>query len=760
MQDWNQKGFAAEGILEAFVDHPLVGVVVYANDHIVFANRAICDALQRPLDELRNLDKQAVFDLVHPEDRDLVRARFRMRHEGKEPEPVVRFRVLIPDDEPRWVESTTLPFEHDGSRALLNTYRDLTLEMRKEEERRETREMLAGIYRQIPTGLLIYRYSDEGRLSLMEGNPAALQLTGIDPSQWLGRDFDEIWPEARDQGITRSFQKVMETGETYVTEDMHYEDERLTGAFRVVAFRMREDQLGVAFENVTARKASELALSLSEEKFRFLFEHMAQGVVYQDADGAITSANPAAERILGLSLDQMQGRTSMDPRWRSVHEDLSDFPGETHPAMVALKSGRPLNDVVMGVFHPEEERHRWILVNAVPQFQEGDEHPGGVFSTFTDITPRKELEDELSAHEMELRKQRDTAQQYLDIAGVMFVALDQEGRVTLCNPKGCEVLGWRQGEILGRDWFETCIPEGNRREVRDVFDRLIRGEIEPVEYFENPVLTRQGEERMVWWHNSLRSSQGRVIGILSSGEDITERMKDAEAIVASREQLRRLNVRITKVLENERTNIARQVHDELGQILTALRMDATGLISGASEMDVESRLLRLKGMVGLLDSAISSVRGISRQLRPGILDDLGLCSALETETEEFWKRSDVVASFKAPQEDPELPDEVATALFRIYRELLTNVARHARAGRVDGKLVIEESGVTLSVKDDGVGIPDSVLNDPDSLGLLGMRERVDALGGQIRFQGSRGGGTRVEVRVPLGHDAHEAKEDS
>jgi PAS domain S-box-containing protein len=142
-------------------------------------------------------------------------------------------------------------------------------------------------------------------------------------------------------------------------------------------------------QDVTKLKEQEQALQESEEKHWELFETMALGVVYQDADGKITDANPAAERILGLSLDQMQGRTSIDPRWKAIHEDGSDFPGETHPGMVALKTGKKVNNVIMGVFHPEKEEHRWININAIPKFREGESTPYENFVTFDDVTELK-----------------------------------------------------------------------------------------------------------------------------------------------------------------------------------------------------------------------------------------------------------------------------------------------------------------------------------------------------------------------------------
>ncbi len=148
------------------------------------------------------------------------------------------------------------------------------------------------------------------------------------------------------------------------------------------------------FDARNREKAKEDLLQDSERKYRTMFESMAQGVVFQDAEGKIISANPAAERILGLSLSQMQGRTSLDPRWRTIHENGTVFPGETHPAMVALKFGREAQ-AVMGVFHPTEGSYRWISVHAVPLTKPGEQAPYQVFVSFEDITDLKKAETAL-----------------------------------------------------------------------------------------------------------------------------------------------------------------------------------------------------------------------------------------------------------------------------------------------------------------------------------------------------------------------------
>jgi PAS domain S-box-containing protein len=133
----------------------------------------------------------------------------------------------------------------------------------------------------------------------------------------------------------------------------------------------------------------------SDISYHNLFRTMTQGVVYQNAAGKIIAANSAAEKILGLTFDQMTGRTSMDPRWKAIHENGSDFSGENHPAMVALKTGETVKDALMGVFNPEKETYRWININAVPEYREGERKPYQVYATFEDITERKRTAEEI-----------------------------------------------------------------------------------------------------------------------------------------------------------------------------------------------------------------------------------------------------------------------------------------------------------------------------------------------------------------------------
>jgi signal transduction histidine kinase len=230
--------------------------------------------------------------------------------------------------------------------------------------------------------------------------------------------------------------------------------------------------------------------------------------------------------------------------------------------------------------------------------------------------------------------------------------------------------------------------------------------------------------------------------------DITERKQAEEQLRNSREQLRALAAHLESVREDERARIAREIHDELGQVLTGLRMDLSWVVSRLPG-DEAALMERSRSMLTLIDTTIRLVRRIATELRPGVLDDLGLVAAIEWQAQEFQTRTGIACEFASNQADLVLAPELGTAAFRICQETLTNVARHAHATRVHIRLEAEAGQLVLTVADNGRGITEQELANRTSLGLLGMRERALLLGGQVSIGGKPGEGTTVTVRIPL-----------
>jgi signal transduction histidine kinase len=227
-----------------------------------------------------------------------------------------------------------------------------------------------------------------------------------------------------------------------------------------------------------------------------------------------------------------------------------------------------------------------------------------------------------------------------------------------------------------------------------------------------------------------------------------ERKRAEDKLRRSLEQLRALSVYLQYVREDERIRISRQVHDELGQALTGLKMDLYWLTSRVPRKH-RSAHEKIKAMSAHIDTTIQTVRRIATELRPGILDDLGLVAAIEWQAQEFQKRTGIECVVSSDLKEPILDQDLNTAFFRIFQETLTNIIRHAQASRVEVQLRQEQSSLVLEVRDNGRGVTEAELNDTRSIGVLGMRERAALLQGELQITGIPGEGTTVAVRIPL-----------
>jgi signal transduction histidine kinase len=229
--------------------------------------------------------------------------------------------------------------------------------------------------------------------------------------------------------------------------------------------------------------------------------------------------------------------------------------------------------------------------------------------------------------------------------------------------------------------------------------------------------------------------------------EVAERKKAEASLRVSQESLRALTARLQSIREEEGTRISREIHDELGQSLTGLKMDLTWL---SRRLPAEQKPLdqKIKSMFGLIDDTIRAVRRIASRLRPEALDQLGLVAAIGWQARDFQMRTGIRCKVTLPAEALTVDQEKSTAVFRIFQELLTNVARHANATRVKAMLSDRDT-LCLTVEDNGRGIKDIEHESPTSLGLLGLRERVLAFGGTIELQGEPGKGTRVSVSIPM-----------
>jgi signal transduction histidine kinase len=257
------------------------------------------------------------------------------------------------------------------------------------------------------------------------------------------------------------------------------------------------------------------------------------------------------------------------------------------------------------------------------------------------------------------------------------------------------------------------------------------------------IRTKDGAERDV--DVRIARALDRVIITLN---DVTYRKRAEETLKASHQQLRELAARLQQAREEERTFIAREIHDELGQLLTGLKFDIKWLDKrlpkGAEELKNKTA-----SILELVDESVLAVRRIATEFRPGILDTLGLTAAIEWQAQEFQKRTGIQCHINEQMPDQLTDRHRETALFRIFQESLTNVARHSGATEVKVNLSRQNGSVVLQIRDNGRGITRNEINHSHSIGLLGMRERAHLFGGEVHFSGTPNQGTTVTASIPL-----------
>ncbi|MBN1968555.1 MAG: PAS domain-containing protein [Candidatus Delongbacteria bacterium] len=267
------------------------------------------------------------------------------------------------------------------------TFVDITETIGIEKHLESIRRKSEDIIKFMPAGLFVYSYNyKEEMFYLDHSNPEAEKLVAFNTSDYIGKPFTMIWPEIEKTNLLNELKKVIIRGTSLAIDKFEYKDSKIEGTFKIQAFKLPDSKLAIIFEDISSNINITKKLKESEDKYVELFRTMAQGVVYQDNEGKIFAANPSAEKILGLTLDEMTGRTSYDSRWKAVDKNDNKLDGDNHPSMIALRTGKPVHGFIMGVHNPKFTENKWILVNATPIFKNEGDLPYLVYTSFEDIT--------------------------------------------------------------------------------------------------------------------------------------------------------------------------------------------------------------------------------------------------------------------------------------------------------------------------------------------------------------------------------------
>lgn len=488
-------------------------------------------------------------------------------------------------------------------------------------------------------------------------------------------------------------------------------------------------------QDVSERNRVELARQESEARFRSAFEATGVGMALVSFDTRFLQVNQALCELIGYA-----DRDLLLHSWLDI-----SYPDDTE-AMTQI-IGKLLAGDSRSVQLEQRLLHRqghliWVKQTA-SLVRDQSNKPRYIVLQLQNISEHKQGEAALQQGQNLLRG-------ILAGASDAIYVKDLQGHYLIINAAGAQVLGRSITEIIGKDDTAFFPPENAR--FLAAWDKQI---IETGETSTSEIALTIGGTPHIFriTQSPYRDHRGQIIGIIGVSHDMTERQRAAEHLENSRSQLRALSARLQLVREEERTRIAREVHDELGQMLTGLKIDIVSLTKRLSDPQSreqwEKLIERGQGITQLINECVQTVRKISTELRPALLDAVGLTAAIEWQVEEFQKRTGIKCQLRIPPTLRVLDQERAIAVFRIFQEILTNITRHSQATEVD--VVLEERGpdMVLRARDNGRGIRASELSNPKSLGLLGMRERALLLGGEVNISGRQGSGTTVLVRIPL-----------
>jgi PAS domain S-box-containing protein len=488
------------------------------------------------------------------------------------------------------------------------------------------------------------------------------------------------------------------------------------------------------------------ALAESEQRFRQIAENVKQA---EDRVRLIINTIPAMVWSLGPDgvVDFVNQRW-LDYTGLSFEEAMRDPNVIVHPEDLPRIMKKWLVDMAAGKLCEYEMRFRradgenhWFLVRTVPLL-DGDGQIIKWYGSSTDIEDRKRAEEKLKRSESQLAE----AQR---ISHVGHWERNADGGEVICSEETYRIFGLPAQDAIRN--LEEMIHPDDRPLHAAAIARALQGEPFDVEY---RVVRPDGEVRFV--HSQGRAIQdqpGRPHRTFGAVQDVTEVKRAEEKLKATSEHLRALSARLHSAREEEGIRIAREIHDELGATLTSLRWELESIKKTLSEPGAIVPAAELKAkfstMFGVIDTMVNIVRGIASDLRPVVLDVLGLEEAIEWHGQQFQDRTGITVHYRPPDDEVELQPDQSIAVFRIFQETLTNILRHAGATRVDVTMARGAAAFVLSVSDNGRGITESEKDGQMSIGLLGMRERAHLLGGEVEITGVEGEGTTVTVRFPV-----------
>jgi len=665
---------------------------------------------------------EAYLAMVHPSDRPGVDRRLR-RYLAEKRGGVGEYRILRADGEVRQLRATAeVAVDAAGAvTSLFGTSTDVTDRRRLEEQLRHVVEHSSNLF---------YTHTPEHVLTYV--SPQSREILDCEPDEALVRWTDFLTDHPENQAGLLATERAIATG----VRQPPYELQLRTAQGRLIWVEVREAPLVQdgrtvaivgALTDVTQRRQVEEALRRERELLDRTVNNVPVMVATLDAAGHIVFVNRAWERTLGWTLGECRAHPDLlaefypdaAERQRSV-DHVRAASGEWDDFRTLVRDGRVLDTM-------------WANVRL---------SDGTLIGIGQDITERKAAERALEESEERLRLAVMAANQGLFDA-------DLRTGISVVSPEYCRMLGYEPDEIqVTHDWWVERMHPEDRTVTARRFAEYLNGTTDGYAA-EFRMRAKDGTWRWILAVGRIVAwDAGQPVRFLGTHTDITARKTAEEEVLASRERLRELAFAQEQAREAERARMARELHDEMGQALTGFKMDVSWLRDRIPETDGDARA-RAAEALGLVNVMVDVVRRMSGELRPGVLDDLGLGAAIRWQVREFQRRAGLVTHLVGLDALPEMDPERALAVFRIVQEALTNVARHARATTVQITAATADGRLRLEIRDDGCGIPPVAATDRAPLGILGMQERAAAWSGTVSLGRARPSGTVVVLEMPV-----------
>ena len=649
----------------------------------------------------------------------------------------------------RWFVGRVTPFPGPGPKTVAVAHEDVTARKVAEESLRFQAHLLKN------SGEAAIATDIKGTIIYM--NDAAESLYGWPASEAIGRSIMEVTvPEISRAEGGEIFDRMCK-GESWRGEFVVHRRDGTTFPVSVTNTPLRDEHgrvtaiVGLS-KDISERQQAEAALRDSEQRFRQLAENIQDVFWMVDVDYAQNIyVSPAYEEIWGRSRESLK-QNPLSFGEAVVPEDRAAFAAYLEneaeaPSTVEYRIRRPDGTI------------RWIHDRAFPVPDE----QGRIYrlaGIARDITARKESERALSESEQRFREIAENIDDVFWIVDLAEHGLSPVARPSLYVSPAFESVWGITREQLRQNPQLTV--DAVHPEDREVFVATIAQQTQRPTELEYRIVRA---DRQVRWirHRSfpVLGENGEPVRVAGVASDITAKKEAQLALQQSAAELRALARRLNAAREEASARIARELHDELGQAMTAMKMDlavAQRQLAKEDEAAHDETLRRLARMRSGLDETISATRRICTELRPALLDQFGLIPAIEWLVSEFDERSEIFCNLNVCDCDPPITGEPATAIFRIVQELLTNIARHAGASEVSIELACSDSDVELTVEDNGRGIDVAAAQTSRGLGLIGIRERALAVGGRVTISGEANHGTQVVLTVPRQDEVHGERE--